>query len=83
MTQLTIRYALDTTGVNPDNLVSGERHTLSDLRNRIIAPVNGAFFTDGFTIKDTVTGRTLVRGTDYVWPWPSITTPRWPSRTSA
>ena len=67
MTQLTIRYALDTTGVNPDNLVSGERHTLSDLRNRIIAPVNGAFFTDGFTIKDTVTGRTLVRGTDYVF----------------
>lgn len=67
MTQLTIRYALDTTGVNPDNLVAGERHTLSDLRNRIIAPVNGAFYTDGFIIKDKTSGRILVRGTDYVF----------------
>jgi hypothetical protein len=63
-----VRYVLDPTGTNPDNLVVGEPHTLSDLRNRVIAPVFGAFFTEGCSVVDTDNNnRVLIRGIDYVF----------------
>lgn len=63
-----VRYVLDPTGTNPDNLVLGEVHTLSDLRNRVIAPVYGAFYTDGAQIIDVGNNnRPLIRGIDYVF----------------
>lgn len=62
-----IRYPFDSTGTNPNNLVQNEQHTLAQKRFRAIAPMYGAFFTDGFTIKDSATNRQLLRGTEYVF----------------
>lgn len=62
-----IRYAFDSTGVNPDNLVRDEHHTLADKRFRAIAPMYGVFYTEGFVLVDRVTGNTLLRGQDYVF----------------
>lgn len=67
MSPTLIRYALDTTGTNPDNLVSAEPHTLSDRRNRCVALQHGAFYTEGVIVKDTVSQRILTHGTDYVF----------------
>lgn len=65
MPQTLVRYALDTSGKNPDNLVRNEGHTLTDKRYRAIAPRHGAFFTEGFSAVDTFNNKTLVRGLDY------------------
>ena len=61
-----IRYSYDATGVNPDNLVVQEPHTLSASRNRIFVPTNGPFFTESLKIYDGVTGHLLVRDVDFV-----------------
>lgn len=62
-----IRYPLDRTGTNPNNLVQNELHTLAQKRFRAVAPMYGAFFTDGFTVFDKATNRQLIRGTEYVF----------------
>lgn len=67
MLQALFRYALDPTGVNPDNLVRNEPHTLSERRFRAIAPQHGAFFTEGCIVTDTFNSRILTHGTDYVF----------------
>ena len=65
MPTVTIRYALDPTGMNPDNLVAGEVHTLSTARNRAVAIKYGAFFTTNFVVRDHLTNNVLTKGTDY------------------
>lgn len=65
MPQTLVRYTLDPTGVNPDNLIRGETHVLSDRRYRAIAPRYGAFFTQGLVLTDTFNNRILAKGTDY------------------
>lgn len=60
-----IRYALDPTGINPDNLVVGEVHTLSAAQIRAFATTYGAYFTESIQIWDHITNTPLVRGVDF------------------
>ena len=59
------RYQLDPTGINPDNAVVGEVHTLINKPNRAFAPTYGPFFTNRLIVYDNITNRTLVKGVDY------------------
>ncbi len=55
-----IRFPLDPTGVNPNNLVENEPQTLnSGVQNRAIAPIYGPFFSSGLIITDTATNTPL------------------------
>lgn len=65
MPNILLRYELDITGTNPDNLVRGEAHTLSDLRFRALAPLHGAFYTKGCVLTDLADGRILHVDVDY------------------
>lgn len=65
MPDILLRYGLDVTGTNPDNLVRNESHSLSDLRFRALAPVHGAFYTQGCVLTDLADGRILTLGEDY------------------
>ncbi len=58
------RYALDPTGVNPDNLVAGEAHVLSDRPQRFLIPKHGPFFSDSVILYDADTGQRLVKRSD-------------------
>ena len=60
-----LRYQFDPTGINPDNYVLNEYHTLADKRNRCIAPMHGSFFTDSVQIQERDSKRVLVKGSDY------------------
>lgn len=60
-----IRYLLDPSGRNPDNLVRDEKHILSKNKIRAIAPVNGAFFSDSVYIVDSISKRPLSYGEDF------------------
>lgn len=57
------RYAVDPTGVNPDNLVVGEVHTLSDRELRFVIPSHAPFFSEGVVVYDAVTNRPLTKTT--------------------
>lgn len=59
------RYALDPTGTNPDNLVSGEVHTLSTREIRAVSPTYTPYFTESLIIYDHNTDQLLIRGQDY------------------
>lgn len=63
------RYPLDKTGENPNNFVSGERHSLnpqSSITNvRVLAPYYGPFFSESLRMTDMSNGRVLVKDTDY------------------
>ena len=54
---------LDTTGINPDNRIGPEPHTLSNRQVRSISPTLGPFFAAGFELYDGVTK--LDRGIHY------------------
>lgn len=54
---------LDITGINPDNRIVDEPHSLSNRPNRSIAPKLGPFFGQGLIVRDGST--TLTRGEDY------------------
>lgn len=60
-----IRYALDPTGINPDNTVSGELHTLNVSPIRAIAPQYGPYFTESVVIYDAITNQQLIKNTDF------------------
>lgn len=62
MTPLVIKYPLDLTGVNPNNLVIGEPHSMTRRKVRAIATNYGPFFTKGLKVYDAANGRELVRG---------------------
>lgn len=61
-----LRYPLDLTGRNPDNLIRGESHVLKDMRFRAIAPYYGAFFGDSVMVYDESNNRPLIRNKDFV-----------------
>lgn len=60
-----IRYELDITGVNPDNLVLNEPHTLSNNNIRAIVPTYGPFYSNSLQLYDVDNNITLVRGVHY------------------
>lgn len=63
------RYPLDKTGVNPDNLVNREQHSLTPMSRptdvRVAAPHYGPFFAESIVVRDRSNGITLVKGADY------------------
>ena len=61
----SIRYPLDKTGKNPNNLVVGEMHRLSAREIRSIAPTYGAFYGESMVVFDAITGVRLERGVQY------------------
>lgn len=66
MTPLIVRYPLDPTGANPNNLVAGEIQNLTPNRNvRAIATLYGAFFTESLVVTDVATGLPLTPNTQY------------------
>ena len=60
-----IRYPLDPTGHNPNNLVLGEVHTLSNAQVRVVAPIYGPFYKEGLTVYDHEAGVLLTKDVDY------------------
>ena len=64
--QLHFRYPLDPTGINLDNAVFGEVHTLSVAPEvRALAPTYGPFFSESVALFDHITNQPLIRGQDY------------------
>ena len=61
-----IRYGLDPTAVNPDNLVMNEQHVLANRRIRAISPVEGAFYGENVVVREDSSGRILTKGIHYV-----------------
>lgn len=59
------RYEEDRTGRNPDNLVAGEEHELSNRKIRAVGTTYGAFYGDTVVVEDAATGQALIRGQDY------------------
>lgn len=60
-----IRYPLDPTGHNPNNLVIGEIHTLKSAQVRTVAPGYGPFFEESVVVYDHGTNVLLTKGVDY------------------
>ena len=61
------RYSLDPTGYDANNLVVGERHTLSNARIRALVPQYGPIYANNkLQLWDAATGRLLVRKNDYI-----------------
>lgn len=64
-TPIVLRYPLDPTGVNPNNLVTGEIQTMPARTVRAVAPMYGAFFSDSLVVIDNATGVTLTSSQYY------------------
>lgn len=54
------KYPLDLSGVNPNNLILGEQHTLPVGQNRAIVPNYGAFFATTLVVRDLSSGQVLI-----------------------
>lgn len=65
MPPVIIRYPLDPTGVNPDNLVLNEVHPMVRRKVRAIATTYGAFYTESLVVIDVVTQLPLEKGRQY------------------
>lgn len=59
------KYNLDSTGNNPDNLVSNESHILDNRPNRVVIPHNGPFFKDSLIVLDSNNSRILTKDIEY------------------
>lgn len=59
-----IRYEFDKSGTNPNNLVSGESHVLSDRLKRVFMPKHAHFYCQSVVIRDKKTG-SIVPKTSY------------------
>lgn len=60
-----IRFNVDLTGVNPDNRVEAEVHTLAVKINRSVAPVYGPYYTESLEVYDAATNALLTRDVHY------------------
>jgi hypothetical protein len=60
-----LTYALDPSGISPDNLVAGEIHVMPARQKRVIAPDYGGYYTDSLVVVEQSSGDTLVRNTHY------------------
>lgn len=65
MTAIVWKYDLDLSGTNPNNLVSGEVHTVPLNNSRAFATNYGPYYSDSVVVKVKATGVTLTRGVDY------------------
>jgi hypothetical protein len=65
MNPVPIRYALDLTGQDINNLVTDEVHVLSTKEVRSIAPTYGPYYSNSLIVTDSATNRILKRGVDY------------------
>ena len=61
-----LKYPLDITGLDNNNLVLGERHELTAGLKRAFVPTYGAFFSESLVVRESETNKTLVSGVDYV-----------------
>lgn len=59
------KYPLDLTGVNPNNLVVSEPHTLPAGINRAIVPNYGAFYSESLVVREVSTGKLLLPKQQY------------------
>lgn len=66
MSELNFKYPLDLTGVDSVNRVLGEGHSIGEGFNRLVVPIEGAFYTDGLIVRDTVNGGVLVPKEQYL-----------------
>lgn len=58
--------AYDPNGINTDNVVTGETHTVNTFNHLVlIRPIHGSFFRDSVTVQITDTEEVLVEGVDY------------------
>lgn len=60
-----IRFNVDLTGVNPNNRVEGEMHSLAPKINRSVAPTYGPYYTESLEIYDAATNNKLTRDIHY------------------
>lgn len=68
MADIYVRLAYDPTGRNPDNLITGERHTLAAITGfpyKITDMVNGGFYAKSVRVYDADYNR-LILNTDYI-----------------
>lgn len=65
MTYPLIRYPLDPTGLNPNNLVIGELADLPSKPIRAISPIYGPVFSDSVRVWDDITNVELVRNVGF------------------
>lgn len=75
---MPVVYPLDTSGVNPTNLVQGELHSVSGSKlgpNNFLVPDFAPFYIDNFKAKITVGSdtRDLVEDVDYSFALPYVT----------
>lgn len=59
------KYDEDLSGTNPNNLVSGEVHTIPQSTQRAFASNYGPFYSDSVVVKVRDTGEVLVNGVGY------------------
>jgi hypothetical protein len=59
------RYPVDLTGVNFNNLIADEEHTLVNLPNRAVIPMYAPYFTESVVVRDHITNALLVKGEQY------------------
>lgn len=62
----TFRYPLDPTGLDVNNLVDGEIHSLNNKEVRALVPVYGPIFREGLTVHDDNNNNLLTYQDDYV-----------------
>lgn len=65
MAAIVTQYPFDPTGVSPNNLVTGEQHTLVSGINRVAIPNYGAFYSDSMVVTDNANGQPLTANTQY------------------
>lgn len=66
MNPIVLKYPLDRTGHNPNNLVISEPHELPVNKVRAFVANHGPFFTRNVVLRETTTGRILTPKTHYV-----------------
>lgn len=59
------KFEVDNTGVNPNNLVPVEAHTLQGTGKRFVVTDHGPFYTNSLIVVDLATGQTLAPRTQY------------------
>lgn len=66
MNPVVLKYPLDRSGHNPNNLVLSEPHLLPATKVRAFVANHGPFFTKGLQLREAATGRVLTPNTHYV-----------------
>jgi hypothetical protein len=60
-----IRFNVDLTGINPNNRVEGEMHSLPIKQNRSVATTYGPYYTESLEVYDATTNNKLTRDVHY------------------